>query len=142
MLPEDATYRLRWESSPSLLSEAPHESAISLSDPLLLLSKGISKLDVSIFELPDGHLRLRFENSGNTTEVDVKGPVGIFKGHGFLHQLAGVKQTKSGDPTTPFLLACLREYAAEGIPSPGFRVWLELAPSPGPNVVLPVPLSK
>ena len=127
MLPNSLSFCLHYESSSKMLSVAP-ESLGTHRTSCVKLPTGEFELEIEISKGVDGQHQLKILAAGDATTIPMPDDFDIFDKSGFITNIAGIKQTATGSPDIPFLLACVREYARPGKSSEGIKLWLEPSP--------------
>ena len=122
MTPESASLRLRWDASSATSDTLPKiiESNPSSS---ISLPRGTFEIVATVRESSDKQLMLTCNIGGVEYERAFESGSSVLSHHGFISHIAGVQQTKTGNPRMPFLLSSLRKYSS--VPSDGIRIWIE-----------------
>lgn len=119
--------RLRWDVSAKTLEVAP-TTIDRDTEHFIEIPTGTTELIASIQEIGDREFHVRCIIAGKQHHFTFKSDSRLFDESGFIHQIAGVRETEIGDPIKPFLLACLRGYVTGSVPSHGTRFWIEQTP--------------
>ena len=127
MLLSSATFCLHCDPTSKTLDVAPKTLGTAPATGIELPA-GQFDLNLEVRKLRDGDCQLKIVAAGDTTIVPLSKDCDIFDKSGYRINIAGIRQTSTGPPENPFLLACVREHATSGTPSEGLKLWLEPTP--------------
>jgi len=125
MLPDSPKFVLHYEASSDTPDSAP-KSPGTLDSAGVQLPGGEFELDLTLTLADDKSCNLIISAAGIETVIDLE-DCDIFAKSKFLRKTAGTAEIESKAPSTPFLLAMIREHASTGpaTPTGGLRIWLE-----------------